>query len=46
MHILALTECRIDEATCEDVQKLLDSLQKEFGGSNKANIEARRRHGE
>ena len=40
MHILALTECRIDEATCEDVQKLLDSLQKEFGGSNKANIEA------
>lgn len=40
MHILALTECRIDEATCEDVQKLLDSLQKEFGDSNKANIEA------
>ena len=40
MHVLALTDCRIDEATCDDVHKLLDSLEKEYGGSNKANIEA------
>ena len=37
-HILALTECRIDEATCEDVKKVLDSLQKEFCCDNRNKI--------